>query len=217
MALTQQNANDIAMGQGGSYSASRDVQKHFIWDTRFFGTTISDFVYFSQPINAAWGGTGFTKGRIETNFTDSGKLPNGQTFLAKKIRVALLSFLGTAATNGAVVVQAFVNLIQSSMFQLKIPGREFDMQIPGSIFVPTISVDTITTVGTRKGDLIASGIVNFSDSPIFIDQLVGFTVEQYVANADTNVITILNADCVVLNGANCKMLVALEGTLTRAK
>ena len=214
--LTAQMGNDIAMGQGGSYSASRDVIKHWVWDTRYFGTVISDFSFFSQPINAAWGAIG-AKTKSETNFTDSGKLPNGQTFLAKKIRIALLSFLGAAATNGTTITQAFVNIISSSIFQIQIPGREFDLQIHGSAFIPSISVDTITTVGTRKGDLIASGVVNFSDSPIFVDQLVGFNVVQNILNADPAVITILNANATLLNGAACKMQVLVEGTLTRAK
>ena len=215
--LTQSSANDIQMGQGGSYSASRDVIKHWIWDERFFSTTISDFSYFSQPINAAWGTIG-SKTKGETNFTDSGKLPNGQTYLAKKLRISLMAFSSAAAVNGATICQAFTNIMQSSVFQIQIPGREFDLQIHGSMFLPSVSVDTITTVSQRKGDLIASGMISFSESPIFVDQLVGFNVVQNILNADvTNVIPILNANAALLNANFCKMQVLLEGTLTRAK
>jgi len=216
MPISAQASQDLHMGTGGSYSASRDVIKHWIWDTRFFGTVISDNVYFSQPINSTWGAIG-PKTKNETNFSDSGKLPNGQTILLKKIRVACISFCGTSATNGAVLAQVYTNILQSSIFEIKIPGREFDLQIQGSAFTPAMSIDSVSTNAQRKGDYIASGVINFQDSPIFVDQLVGITVLQTITNADAAVLTVLNAGCGILAGANCKMQVMLEGTLTRAK
>lgn len=213
-------AKDVALGANGSYGGSRDAIKHCIYDTRSFGTTISDYAFFTQGINTTFKST-LLKTKNETNLLDGGKLPNGQTFLIKRIGIALISVLPAANTVTPTIIQAFINLVQSSVFELIIAGREFDFQYPGSAFVPSLSVHGISAAATgtavRAGDAIASGWISIEEAPIFLGPMVSFQLKHTLSNPDSNVVTVLNAGCVLLNGLYSTMQVRMEGTLTRAK
>lgn len=216
--LTKQAMEYIDLGTGGSYSLSRDAIKHQIWDTRFFGTTVSDFTFFTQPQGAAW--RIGNKSINETNLLDSGKLPNGQTFLMTRIGVALMTYAAASTTNGADLSQAFLNLLDSSVFEIVIAGREFDFQFHGSQLRarPIHYVGDGGVVGiVRVGDSIASGWLKLDPAPIFVDQLVTFSVRHRLNNPDTNILTVLNAAATLLNGIYATMQVTIEGFLTRAK
>lgn len=217
--LTAQATRDIGLGSGGSYSVSRDAIKHQIWDTRFFQQAVIDFTFFSQPIGSPW--RLGQKSLTETNIYNAGQLPNGQTFLARRMGIGLLSHYLQASTNAADIAQAFVNLMQSSVFEVLIRGRDFDFQIHGRQFLPSpiaLYSDTASTVNAiRVGDMLASGWVTLDPAPIFIDQLVNFSVLHRLGNPDAQVTTILNADSSLLNGTYGDLQVTLEGFLTRAK
>lgn len=221
MALPNQSViTDILLGRQGSYSQSRDVILHTLYDTRYFGATFSDYTFFVQPIGSAWR-TG-SKTLNETNMNSAGSLPNGQSFIVKRIGLSLISALEASDANGADIVQAFTNIVQSSVFELRIAGREYDFQAHGSEFLPNVFVNTDlaatqSTNVTRVGDVIASGWVPLRDTPIVIGELVNFSVHQEVNNPDTAVQTILNANSTLLNGEYCTMKVSLQGVLTRAK
>jgi len=229
MALTKTASNMIRLGAGGTYSNARDAIRHQIWDTRVFGAAPSDNTYFSQPIGAPWRGSG-TKTKVETNLTDSGKLPNGQTILVTRISVALLSQYemgstgNTAFPNASIIAQSYVNVMQNSVFEIRVAGREFDFQVHGRQFLPSLCINgsnAATLSSARHGDTVVSGWIKLEPSPIFLDELVSFQVIQHVTNGD---ITNINASakplynsCAWLAANYCTMNVTLEGFLTRAK
>lgn len=218
-ALTAGARRDIRLGMSGSYSPARDAIKHNIWDTRTFATVIADFRFFSQPQGNPW--RVGVKTVNETNITQNGTLPNGQTFMMHRMGVSLIIPLQATDTNGAIVAQAFTNLMQSSVFEVGIEGRLYDYQTHGTSFLAKpIQVSTISASSVnhqRVGDVIGSGWVNFHPAPIFIDQLVGFFVQHRLGNPDTNVVTILNANSSLLYGLYGTMQIMIEGFLTRAK
>lgn len=232
MAITKTARNMIQLGAGGSYSNARDAIKHQIWDTRYFGTVPSDNTYFAQPIGAQWRVAGTSKTKNETNLQDSGKLPNGQTFLITRIGVALISAYdpgqSTATAsfpNASIIAQAYTNVMQSSIFEIRVAGREFDFQIHGRQFLPGLCINGYNagTAGSvaRVGDTIVNGWVKLEPSPIFLDELVSFSVAQIITNGDTTNILAstkpLNNSFVWLNAYYCTMQLTLEGFLTRAK
>jgi hypothetical protein len=229
MAITKTARNMIQLGAGGSYSTARDAIRHQVWDTRYFASSPSDQTYFTQPIGAPWRVGSKTKN--ETNMLDSGKLPNGQTLLLTRIGVALISAYDTgdlsAASwaNASILAQAYVNIMQSSVFEIRIAGREFDFQIHGRQFLPALCINGYNagTAGSvaRIGDTIVNGWVKLEPSPIFLDELVSFNVTQLVNNGDTTNIMAsgkpLNNAFLWLNNNYSTMQVVLEGFLTRAK
>jgi hypothetical protein len=229
MSITKTAANMIRMGAGGTYSNARDAIRHQIWDTRMIGTSPSDNTYFSQPIGAPWASTG-TKTKIETNLTDSGKLPNGQTILVTRISVALMSHYDMGSTgnatfpNAPILAQAYVNVMQSSVFEIRVAGREFDFQVHGRQFLPSLCVNgsmAATLGAARNGDTVVSGWIKLDPSPIFLDELVSFQVNQIVTNGDIANVNFsgksLFNSCAWLAANFCTMQVCLEGFLTRAK
>jgi len=218
MPLSREAEGLIALQRGGSYSLARDALKHRIYDSRVFATTMTDATFFSQPIGSPW--RIGVKTLSETNMYDNGKLPNGQVFLATRMGIACISFATPAAVTGQTMSQAFLNVLQTSTFEVKIQGREFDYQIPGAQFTPMpIANFALASAanGNRVGDMIAYGWSSFDPTPIVIDQLVGFSVQHRLGNPDTNVVTVMSASCAVLNTGNCTMMVIIEGLLTRAK
>lgn len=219
-AITQGAANDIALGKGGSYSLSRDVLAHQIWDTRYFdNAAISSYTFFSQQINAPWWGN-TVKSKNETNLSTAGQLPVSQTFLIKRIGVGLIVPFAASADYGSEVVQAFTNIMQSSVFEIRIAGREFDFQLHGRQFLPSVFVNAVdggALTNTRVGDMIASGWVSLRDTPIFLDQQVNFSVFQQVGNPLQAISTILAGNSTSLYAYYATMQVTLEGTLTRGK
>lgn len=217
--LTKQAMEFIDLGTGGSYSLARDAIKHQIWDTRTFGATVSDFTFFTQPQGAAW--RIGVKSLNETNLLASGQFPNGQTFLMTRMSLALIPAYQVANTDAADISQAFTNIMQSSVFEVVIAGRDFDFQVHGAQFMPRpICLNGETGANNshvRVGDMISSGWIKFDPAPIFVDQLVTFSVRHRLNNPDTNVLTILNANCTTLNGIYATMQIVIEGFLTRAK
>lgn len=221
MALTKGAVNDIKLGRGGSYSVSRDVIKHWLWDTYQIPAAPVDNTFFSQPIGAAFAGG--VKSLTETNLTDSGKLPNGQTFLVKKMGIGLSVPIVAADTLAATIVQDFTNLIQSVVFEIHVAGREFDYQIPGRAFLPQVFVvgsqdnNTNADDPSRVGDIITSGFSSLDNTPIYLDQLVSFSVQMRYNQAHAAHATKIGTSCTALNGEYAKLVVMLEGVLTRAK
>lgn len=216
--LTKQAYEFIKLGTGGTYSLSRDAIKHNLWDTRFFGTAVTNNTFFAQPLGAPW--RAGNKTINETNLSDSGKLPNGQTFLITHISLGLQTYTQTANTTGHEFPRAFINLLHSSVFEIKVAGRDFDFQVHGSQFLPrpiSVSGQLQTNNPVRVGDMFASGIIKLDPAPIFLDQLVSFQVTQTIINADPAVTAILTADSSVLYGGYATMNVVLIGFLTRAK
>lgn len=219
MSVSQQAMDLLQIMKGGSYSLSRDVIKHRVWDTRYFTATHDDNTFFTQQIGAAWR-FGTQKTLNETNMYDSGKLPAGQIFLGCRMSVCFISYMIQTATNADRLAQGAINILQSSVFEIKLQGREWDYQIHGSEFLPRPIAITGTAAAAnvaRVGDMIASGWSNLMPTPIALDQLVSFSVIQRLGNPDANVDLSLDAACALFASTYSTMQVTIEGLLTRSK
>ena len=218
MPITNAAVQALNLGRGGSYSISRDIIKHFLYDAWIIPAAVVDHTFFQQGVGSAYGAAAKTLN--ETDLFDSGKLPNGQTFLIKRIGVNIVSAFPAAGVNGAIIAQSAVNILQSSVWDIVVEGRTFDLRFPGSKLVPTISVSGITaaTINTsRNGDSIASGWISIDDFPIYLDTLVSFNVTAHIGNPIAATLAVINAGATLLNGLGATMQVVLEGVLTRSK
>lgn len=219
MSLSNQAVDLIQRGKGGSYSLSRDANKHNLWDHRYFtAATVNNWTYFVVPIGGQW--ENGQKTLTETNMSDSGKLPNGQTFLVQRMGLALISPIAADQAATQDLVQAYYTWLQHAVYEIRIAGREYDFQVHGRQFISSVaaSAELATNFPVRVGDSIASGWVSLSPTEIFIDQLVSFQVLERVAAADiTNVVSVMEDAATLLQGAYCYVQCTLEGFLTRAK
>lgn len=213
---------DLKRVKAGSYSqVSGDVLDHVLYDTlQFVNTTVRPTSsFFTTPIGGIYG-TG-TKTKNETNMTDPGKLPAGQGFLIKEIGMAFPALEGIAVANAIDIIQAFTNIIQNSIFEIRIAGREFDLQFPGTMLMPAImsrATGTISaTLGTvLVGDYLASGWMKLA-APIILGELVSFSCVQITGSATAAVTTLLNTASATLFAAGSVMQMKLRGTLVRSK
>lgn len=214
--LTKQALDNLKLGTGGSYSLARDAINHRLWDVRTFATPAVDYTFFSQPVSAALGATGFNKTINETNLYDTGKLPNGQTFLVERFGVACIV---TNASYQPDMVPHFYNVLNNSVFEIRLAGREYDFQIHGRnlLPMPAVAAGIPASAAARVGDMIASGWYKMAPTPIFIDQLVSFSVVQRLGNPITAVKTIIDASAGTLGTYYGVMMIVLDGFLTRAK
>ena len=217
MSITQQAKAAIDLGRGGSYSLSRDVIKHCLYDTILVGTTAIDRTLFTTQVGTAYGAG--TKSINETNMQDSGKLPAGQNFLIQKMGISLVSVFPAAGANADDLIQAYMNYLQGSVVEIRIAGREYDFQCPGCEFVPAVPVTGTASAANvaRAGDTIASGTVSLGATPIFVDNLVTFSVVLRSGSGLAAIQTILDANAALLQAINAQIRVKLEGILTRAK
>lgn len=217
--ITDGAAQAIALQDGGSFSNERDVQLHYVYDSRILPAAAAptDFIYFSQPIGSGYGGG--VKGLVETNLYDPGKLPNGQRFTIQRILFSLHALIPAANADVTLALQAYWNIMQHSTVEIKIPPREFDLQVPGRCFCPAAPVIGHSAVNgsVRGGDTIASGYVSLGATPIVIDNLVTFQVIHRIASAVAANAVILNANSAVLNTLGASIGCTLEGVLTRGK
>lgn len=221
--ITKGAAEALQLGKNGSYSNEGNVLQHTIYDrTEFQAATVRGTTQFFV---GAQGATfmGATKALTETNLQDSGKLPNGQTFLIKEMSIALIpGFVGTADGDVKTIIAAYYNIVQNSIFEIKIAGREFDLQTPGSCFlnpVQAIGTGTMVDATTRPvsvGDFISTGWLKLGTTPIPIGQLVSFQVNMRTAAADAAIDTILDTASDVLATQNAMIECRLRGVLTRA-
>jgi len=215
--ITAGAVRDINLGQGGSYGVDRDVLNHRIWDSRYFTSAVTSAEMFQQPIGAQW--RAGVKTVNETNLYDSGKMPQSQTFLVKKMGVALCTNGATAVDMLTSTLAAFATVMQKSVFEIVVRGREFDFQVPGAAFIP-LQQQVISPAAPQiaGGVLFASGFVAIEPTPIFLDNLVSFTVRHRVQAATAYWTgTALAGAYSALAGTYSTLVVILEGTLTRGK
>jgi len=167
---------------------------------------------------------GGSKTDTETNITTAGKLPNTQTYLIKEISFALIPMIVAADVNVSDLISAYTNIMQSSRFEIKIAGREYDFQAPGSVFFPPIfangqstMVDATTRVASNVGGgFISTGWIKLSSTPIVVGNLVDFSVKMATSASSTALGTILDTASDDLNSQNAQMQCRLRGILTRS-
>jgi hypothetical protein len=206
----------------GSYGKSGDVQDHTLFDQLLFqNTTVAtNRTFFTTPIGGAYGAG--VKTFIETNMQDPGKLPNSQSFLIKQVSLAFVPMFVQADVDGASILSSVINIIQASLFEIKIAGREFDMQKPGSEFLPGFFAAVRSTMvdatdrPIRVGDVIQSGWLKL-ETPIPLGEMVSFNVTQRTGSAIAALVTILDTASDLLEAQNAALQFRLRGTLTRSK
>lgn len=220
---TQGVMRDLALVKQGSYSSvAGDVLDHVLYDfARFAATTVrATTTFFSVPIGGTFGDG--TKGKPETNLTDPGKLPSGQGFLVKEIGIQSKLYFANTDVDTAIVVNDMMNIVKSSTFELRIAGREFDSQFPGSLLLPVLSAlgrATMVDATDRPvsyGMTLSSGWLKLA-TPIAIGELVSFNVTQITGSADASVQTILNNSSDRLATQEAELGILLKGTLVRSK
>ena len=217
--ITKKLADMLALGVNGSYSNEGNALQHTLYDTAqppaALGATIN---YFVQPIGAAYGAG--NKTITETNLADPGKLPNGQTFIVTAMGVALKANMASAAGGNALVddiVNGFYSWISNSVFRIVISGREYEFQVPGTEFIPTVALSGPGTAASqRTGDFWTSGWVKLAATPVVLGQMVSFSVQQIMGNQVAAALTAVNTAMAVLRGQDAEIQVRLRGYLTRS-
>jgi len=217
--ITKKLADMLALGVNGSYSNEGNALQHTLYDTAqppaALGATIN---YFVQPIGAAYGAG--NKTITETNLADPGKLPNGQTFIVTAMGVALKANMASAAAGNALVddiVNGFYSWLGNSVFRIVISGREYEFQVPGTEFIPTVALSgPATAASQRTGDFWTSGWVKLAATPVVLGQMVSFSVQQIMGNQVAAALTAVNTAMTVLRGQDAEIQVRLRGYLTRS-
>lgn len=222
--ITKNAMEALQLQKNGSYSNEGNVLQHVLFDNLDFNNTTlrANGTFFTSPINASYMG-GF-KTDTETNLVTAGQLPNTQTFLIKEISFALIPMIVGTDTDVIERIADYVNIMQASRFEIKIAGREFDFQAPGSVFVPPIfahsqatMVDATTrAIANAGGAYISTGWVKLASTPITIGNQVNFSVRMASSVASTTLATLLDTASDDLNTQNAQMQCRLRGILTRS-
>jgi hypothetical protein len=222
--ITKGAAEALQLGKNGSYSNEGNVLQHVLYDNLDFNdaTVRANGTFFTAPQDSAY--MGGNKTDTETNMVSAGQLPNTQTFLIKEISFALIPNIVGTDTDILLIMAAYTNIMQASRFEIKIQGREFDFQAPGSVFLPpmfahsqAVVVDaTSRALGNVGGSYISTGWVKLASTPIPIGNLVGFSVRQATSAAAGALGTILDTASDVLNTQNAQTQCRLRGVLTRS-
>jgi hypothetical protein len=214
---------DLQRVKAGSYSqVSGDVLDHVLYDEVLFAATTAraSTSFFTTPIGGAFGTV--TKTKQETNMTDPGKLPAGQGFLIKEIGWSLPTINVTADNDAGAVMQAIINILAFSVFEIRIAGREFDLQFPGTMFLPALAnrsnsvIVAATALQAYSGEFLASGWFKLA-APIILGELVSFSVVHLLGSAVAANQTILNTASDLLATQVAPLQLKLRGTLVRSK
>ena len=226
--VPRQTAIDDALLDGSTYSRlNRDVLDHILYDRLLFQATTARATsnFFTVPQGGAYGAG--VKGLTETNMTDPGKLPSGQKYLIKQISIGIIPVIvAPADVDTATVMASFANIMQQSVFEINIPGREYDWQNPGTAFLPPMfAIGSATIVDAtnriaRVGDFVQPTWINLA-TPILIGDVNGspisFKVSQQTLSAIAAVQTIINTASDVLATQVAAAEVKFRGTLRRMK
>lgn len=215
--LTQKASNALKLGKNGSYSNEGVVQQHTLYDSSFTAATLrATTSFFTVPQGGA-------KTQTETNLSDSGKLPNGQSFLIEKIGFALkANVVGDAVlTNVNAILSAYFNIMQNSIFEIQIASRDFELQIPGSMFLSPIPVagnSTMLAATDRlvnQGEIMSGGWYKLGVTPISIGNLVSFKVIMHSGSGNGTLAAILNTASGLLLTQLAQIECRLGGILTK--
>lgn len=220
--ISSEIARDIELLRKGSFGDRNDVQHHVLSDSVQFqaGIPADGYIFFGRGQGSALTST-ITKQKYETNLPSNGQLPAGQTFLAKKMQLALISNRPSADTDIVDYTNAFYQLIKNSYLQFRIEGKsEFEFETHGSVFFPAVCEvgDTANTLGAlRVGDFNHHSWTTLL-TPIVLGELVTFKVILKPGSSDTATIgprlTVLND---ALASQYAQIRCSLNGTLVRSK
>jgi hypothetical protein len=218
--ITRSAAEALQLGRNGSYSNEGNVLQHVVYDNMDFQNTTlrAETTFFSVPIGGNY--MGGMKTLSETNLRETGKLPNGQTFLIKEFSMALIPTIVGADTDVNTILAAYYNITQASVYEIKLASREFDFQTPGSCLLNPVQVSAIMSAAngtaTPGGEYISTGWLKLNSTPIPIGQLVSFNVIKKSGSAVAANATILDTASDVLDTQEAQEQTRLRGILTRA-
>lgn len=223
--VTSQIMKDLLQIKQGSYSGvSGDILDHTAYDTALFAATTirATTTFFTSPIGGNGNFGTNTKTKNETNMTDPGKFPAGQGFLIKEFGFKFQPFVLVGDLDFATNVSDITNVLHGSIFEIRISGREFDLQMPGSQWLPAIygnarqTIVQATDMMTRAGEILSSGWAKLA-AAIPVGELVSFSVVQLSGSAVAALATILSAASDRLATQNAQLQLQLRGTLLRSK
>jgi len=220
MALLNRTKAALALVREGSYQGESDVLDHVLFDTLNFQTSATaTYLFFQQ-------GQGTGKTATDTNLTANGQLPSGNNFLIQRLGFHLIPNVQDATPEIAVdVVRDFYCVMENSLIEIVVRGREFDFQAPGSLFLPNIAISqksdglaaTPSYVG-RVGDYNAKNWIALN-TPIALEALASFNLKMAVNTSNVQVAAALGR--LAATGAGVTLPAALRwqlgGTLERSK
>lgn len=202
------------IASAGSYGGEVDVLDHVLYDSLTFQATTfaRQQIFFSTPFN------GTTKTEQETNMSLQGQLPSKQWFVVNEFSLAALANIVGADVDQNTVMSALTNLIQYSKFSLKLAGRDFDTQYPGTAYLPGFFANGLASAanGHRVGDVVTSGWLKIR-IPVVIEPQANFAVLQTTGSGTAAINTILDTASDVLATQNARLQYRMKGTLIRAK
>lgn len=212
---------DLQLASRGSYDRNAmDIQDHVLFDNNPFqtGTARPETNFFQQPVGSPY--MGGSKTLTETNMELQGQIPNSQYFLVEEISFALVSSHEEVGTNQAVdvTVRDYARLIRSSNIRLVLAGRSYDLEVPGTVFVPPVFENGVNGAANpqRAGEHTASGWMKLK-LPIVIEGGAAFNVKMLTRAASATVEAALNEASDDLASFNAQLQCRLKGTLIRYK
>lgn len=202
--------NNIALLRSGSYpSGASDIQDHVLWDTvAFKASSTSKYSMFREPqgVNG--------KTLADTNLDDAGKLPTGKAFNIQSIGFSLAG-IPSNSTSALPLVKSLYDVMRDGVVEIVINGREYDLQIPADVFLPSIAEiagDASNSATSRVGDFSVNPWYGLQ-IPIPVGTQVNFEVKWTFDNAKADVATALDA----LEAAGVRLRTKLRGILSRTK
>lgn len=211
--VTSKAVKAAKLMKAGSYGKARDIISHVIYDTLPFSSSTPSMRFFASP-------QGTTKTLQQTNLTDASKLPTGHEMTLEFIRPKVILNVDAAPEYQATLLASAIKVFEESTISFKIVGREFDLQLPGSYFLPSFAaVDQVATASTntlsssRVGDFLAPPAFKL-DIPIVLESQANFNL---VVDIDTGA-TGVSAALTALGGTLVsKLRWEMKGILKRAK
>ena len=143
MGLKSKNA--IVSLQQGNRSGVGEFIDWTYWDTAKLAVATRDHRFFAQAQ-----GQGTPIKRLDqTNMTQGGQMPQGQNLKVHAIKITYL----TSAVKGTTFVNAFYNMINTAILDIRFPGKDSMGQWSLSELLATASMVALTPTGAT-GDNI---------------------------------------------------------------
>lgn len=198
--VQQSTANTAALIDNPAYKL-KYFNDYGPFDTLPFERNNAQYGFFQQGIGAN-GKTSF-----ETNMINGGQFPLGRNVVVTGIGFHLC-FSGAAASTRAAQIQALYTVLENSYVNLKIEGRDFEFQAPGSYWLPEIAwvgdnnlastAEDVATAFQRVGDYVKHGGYKLSQF-ITLQNLIPFSLQWYVNLQNAATVTAL--ETLTPNGA----------------
>jgi len=188
-AISKASAAANAYRKAGSYQGSQDTNDILVWDTLPFSTTQQEYIFYSQPV-----GSGTTaKTRVDTNMITPRTMPFGQDVVVRAIGFHYIPKVVDATLPTR--VQAFYTVMEESLVQFQITGREFEFESSADAWLPNVVISS-TLTGTQGVSFARIGDFQYHGwyvlkQPIPVTELVAFNLRFFVNTSAAAVSTAL--------------------------